>query len=161
MCILETLFMLMATVVAFLYKGGDFYPLLISSGILFGVGISLYAIGFRANEYTAGRREGMLTVTLTWLLLSLLGMLPFYLGGYIDNITDAFFETMSGFTTTGSTILTDIEALPKGVLFWRSLTQWQGGIGMIVFTVALMPILGGGATQMFNAETPEIGRAHV
>ena len=154
MCILETLFMLMATVVAFLYKGGDFYPLLISSGILFGVGISLYAIGFRANEYTAGRREGMLTVTLTWLLLSLLGMLPFYLGGYIDNITDAFFETMSGFTTTGSTILTDIEALPKGVLFWRSLTQWQGGIGMIVFTVALMPILGGGATQMFNAETP-------
>ena len=156
MCILETLFMLMATVVAFLYKGGDFYPLLISSGILFGVGISLYAIGFRANEYTAGRREGMLTVTLTWLLLSLLGMLPFYLGGYIDNITDAFFETMSGFTTTGSTILTDIEALPKGVLFWRSLTQWQGGIGMIVFTVALMPILGGGATQMFNAETPGI-----
>ena len=127
MCILETLFMLMATVVAFLYKGGDFYPLLISSGILFGVGISLYAIGFRANEYTAGRREGMLTVTLTWLLLSLLGMLPFYLGGYIDNITDAFFETMSGFTTTGSTILTDIEALPKG-----------------------------GATQMFNAETPGI-----
>lgn len=156
MCILETLFMLMATVVAFLYKGGDFYPLLISSGILFGVGISLYAIGFRANEYTAGRREGMLTVSLTWILLSLLGMLPFYLGGYIDNITDAFFETMSGFTTTGSTILTDIEALPKGVLFWRSLTQWQGGIGMIVFTVALMPILGGGATQMFNAETPGI-----
>ncbi len=156
MCILETLFMLMAVVVAFLYKGGDFYPLLLSSGILFGVGVSLYAIGFRANEYTAGRREGMLTVTFTWILLSLLGMLPFYLGGYADNVTDAFFETMSGFTTTGSTIFTDIESLPKGILFWRSLTQWQGGIGMIVFTVALMPILGGGATQMFNAETPGI-----
>ena len=156
MCILETLFMLMATVVAFLYKGGDFYTLLLCSGILFGVGVSLYAIGFRANEYMAGRREGMLTVTFTWILLSLLGMLPFYLGGYIDNVTDAFFETMSGFTTTGSTILTDIESLPKGILFWRSLTQWQGGIGMIVFTVALMPILGGGATQMFNAETPGI-----
>ena len=148
MCILETLFMLMAVVVAFLYKGGDFYPLLLSSGILFGVGVSLYAIGFRANEYTAGRREGMLTVTFTWILLSLLGMLPFYLGGYADNVTDAFFETMSGFTTTGSTIFTDIESLPKGILFWRSLTQWQGGIGMIVFTVALM--------QMFNAETPGI-----
>lgn len=156
MCILETVFMSLATVVAFLYKGNDFYPLLISSGIIFITGVLLYAIGFRANEYTTGRREGMLTVTLTWILLSFLGMLPFYLGGYINNVTDAFFETMSGFTTTGSTILTNIEAIPKGILFWRSLTQWQGGMGMIVFTVALMPILGGGATQMFDAETPGI-----
>lgn len=156
MCILETLFMLMAVAVAFLYKGNDFYPLLLSCGILFGTGILLYGIGFHANEYTAGRREGMLTVTLVWILLSLLGMLPFYLGGYIGNVTDAFFETMSGFTTTGSTILTDIEALPHGILFWRSLTQWQGGLGMIVFTVALIPIFGGGATQMFNEETPGI-----
>ena len=156
MCILETVFMSLATVVAFLYKGNDFYPLLISSGIIFLTGVLLYVVGFRANEYTTGRREGMLTVTLTWTLLSFLGMLPFYLGGYVDNITDAFFETMSGFTTTGSTILTDIEALPKGILFWRSLTQWQGGMGMIVFTVALMPILGGGAIQMFDAETPGI-----
>ena len=98
----------------------------------------------------------MLIVTLTWILFSLFGMLPFYIGGYIDNVTDAFFETMSGFTTTGSTILTNIEALPKGILFWRSLTQWQGGIGMVVFTVALMPIFGGGASQMFDAETPGI-----
>lgn len=156
MCILETVFMSLATVVAFLYKGNDFYPLLISSGIIFLTGVLLYVVGFRANEYMTGRREGMLTVTLTWTLLSFLGMLPFYLGGYVDNITDAFFETMSGFTTTGSTILTDIEALPKGILFWRSLTQWQGGMGMIVFTVALMPILGGGAIQMFDAETPGI-----
>ena len=86
-------------------------------------------MGFKANEHSAGRREGMLIVTLTWILFSLFGMLPFYIGGYIDNVTDAFFETMSGFTTTGSTILTNIEALPKGILFWRSLTQWQGGIG--------------------------------
>lgn len=156
MCILETVFMSLATVVAFLYKGNDFYPLLISSGIIFLTGVLLYVVGFRANEYMTGRREGMLTVTLTWTLLSFLGMLPFYLGGYVDNITDAFFETMSGFTTTGSTILTDIEALPKGILFWRSLTQWQGGMGMIVFTVALMPILGGGATMMFDAETTGI-----
>ncbi|MDL2278088.1 TrkH family potassium uptake protein, partial [Parabacteroides sp. OttesenSCG-928-G07] len=87
---------------------------------------------------------------------SFFGMLPFYLGGYIDNITDAYFETMSGFTTTGASILTDIEAMPKGILFWRSLTQWQGGIGMIVFTVALMPIIGGGASQLFDAEMPGI-----
>lgn len=152
MFILETLFMLSATIVAFLYRGNDMYPLLISSGALFGTGILFYVLGFRANEHSAGRREGMLTVTLTWILLSLFGMLPFYLGGYIDNVTDAYFETMSGFTTTGATILKDIEVLPKGILFWRSLTQWQGGIGMIVFTVALMPIFGGGATQLFDAE---------
>lgn len=156
MFVLETLFMLAATAVAFIYKGDDFRPLALSSGILLLVGFLLYAIGFKANEHTAGRREGMLTVTLTWVLFSFFGMLPFYLGGYIDNITDAYFETMSGFTTTGSTILTNIEALPEGILFWRSLTQWQGGIGMIVFTVALMPIFGGGASQMFDAETPGI-----
>ena len=156
MFILETLFMLMATAVSFLYQGEDFSSLLISSGILFGAGLLFYLIGFHANEHSAGRREGMLTVTCTWILLSFFGMLPFYLGGYIDNVTDAFFETMSGFTTTGSSILTDIEALPKGVLFWRSLTQWQGGIGMVVFTVALLPIFGGGACQLFDAETTSI-----
>ena len=85
--------------------------------------VFVLSMGFKANEHSAGRREGMLIVTLTWILFSLFGMLPFYIGGYIDNVTDAFFETMSGFTTTGSTILTNIEALPKGILFWRSLTQ--------------------------------------
>lgn len=156
MFILETPFMLAATAVAFLYKGDDLIPLLQSCGIMFGTGLLFYAMGFRANEFNVGRREGMLIVTLTWIFCSLLGMLPFYIGGYIPTITDAFFETMSGFTTTGSTILTDIEALPHGVLFWRSLTQWQGGIGMIVFTVALLPILGGGAAHLFDAETPSI-----
>lgn len=156
MFILETLFMLAATVVAFLYKGNDLSPLLISSGIMFGVGVLFFLIGFRANEYNVGRREGLLVVTLTWVLSSFLGMLPYYLGGYIPSVADAYFETMSGFTTTGSTILSDIEALPHGILFWRSLTQWQGGIGMIVFTVALMPIFGGGAAQVFDAETTGI-----
>ena len=80
MFILETLFMLAATAVAFLYEGNDFYPLLQSSGIMFGTGVLFMLIGLRANEHTAGRREGMLTVTLTWALFSLLGMLPFYLG---------------------------------------------------------------------------------
>lgn len=156
MFLLETCFMLSAAGVAFFYEGDDFIPLLLSCGIMSLTGLLFYLIGFRADEYAAGKKEGMLTVTLTWALFSLFGMLPFYLGGYIDNVTDAYFETMSGFTTTGATILTDIEALPKGILFWRSLTQWQGGIGMIVFTVALMPILGGGAAQLFDAETPSI-----
>ena len=153
MFILETFFLLAATLVAFLYRGDDFWPLLQSSGIMFGTGALCYGLCFNANEHSVGRREGMLIVTLTWALLSLLGMLPYYLGGYIDNVTDAYFETMSGFTTTGSTILTDIESLPEGILFWRSLTQWQGGIGIIVFTVALLPILGSSAGVMFDEET--------
>lgn len=153
MFILETFFMLSAAAVAFYYKGDDLYPLLISCGLMLATGFIFYFAGFKANEFAAGRREGMLIVTLTWTLLSLFGMLPFYLGGYIDTITDAYFETMSGFTTTGASILSDIEALPEGILFWRSLTQWQGGIGVVVFTVALLPIIGGGASQMFDAET--------
>lgn len=153
---IETPFMLSATLVAFLYKGDDVVSLLLSSGILFASGGLLYLMGLKANEYAAGRREGMLTVSLTWVILSFFGMLPYFIGGYIPSFTDAYFETMSGFTTTGSTILTDIEALPHGILFWRSLTQWQGGIGMIVFTVALMPILGIGASQLFDAETTGI-----
>ncbi|MDR1881114.1 MAG: TrkH family potassium uptake protein [Tannerellaceae bacterium] len=156
MFLLETFFMLIAAAVAFAYGGDDAWPLLASSGILFGTGLLFYLSGMKANEYAAGRREGMLIVTLTWALLSLLGMLPFYLSGYIATVTDAYFETMSGFTTTGASILTDVEALPEGLLLWRSLLQWQGGIGVVVFTVALLPIFGGGASQMFDAETPGI-----
>lgn len=156
MLMLETVFMLGALVVAFLYGGDDIYPIGLSCGIMAAAGLLLYLIGFRANEAAAGRREGMLTVTLTWLIFSLFGMLPYYIGGYIPSFTDAYFETMSGFTTTGSTTLTDIEVLPHGILFWRSLTQWQGGIGMIVFTVALLPMFGVGASQLFDAETTSI-----
>lgn len=157
MLLLETLFMLAATGVAFLYGGDDFFSFLLSSGLMAASGFLLCAMGFRANEQKAGRREGMLIVALIWILFSLYGMLPFLLGGYIPNVTDAFFETMSGFTTTGSSILTDIERLPHGILFWRSLLQWQGGIGMVVFTVALLPIFGGVSSQMFDAETSGTG----
>ena len=156
MFMIETLFLLLALGVSFLYPGDDTFAIGISCGILFGAGLLFFLIGLRTNEHAAGRREGMLVVTLTWALLSLFGMLPYYLSGYVDNVTDAYFETMSGFTTTGASILTDIEALPKGLLFWRSLTQWQGGMGMIVFTVALLPILGEGASQMFDAESTGI-----
>src|SRR5574344_2453366 len=156
MFILETIFMFLAVAIAFFYVVNGLTPLLSSSAIMLGCGLLCYGIGFKANEFNVGRREGMLIVTLTWIFVSLLGMLPFYLGGYVPSITDAFFETMSGFTTTGSSILTNVEALPNSILFWRSLTQWQGGMGMIVFTVALLPALGGGAIMMFDAETPGI-----
>lgn len=153
MLILETLFMLLATGVAFYYGEGDFFPLLLSTGTMCSAGVLAYLVGINANEHAAGRREGMLTVALIWSVLSFFGMLPFYWGGYINNITDAYFESMSGFSTTGSSVLTDIESLPHGILFWRSLIQWQGGIGVVVFTVALMPIFGGNAVIMFEEET--------
>ena len=156
MFIMETLFMVISLGVAFAYQGDDVAAFAWSSGILFVVGILFYMIGARANERSAGRREGMLVVALTWALLSLFGMLPFYLGGYTDSVADAYFETMSGFTTTGASIFPNVELLPNGILFWRSLLQWQGGMGMIVFTVALLPIFGEGASQMFDAESSGI-----
>ncbi len=104
-------------------------------------------------------REGFAVVTFSWVVLSLLGALPFVLGGVLDNYTDAFFETMSGFTTTGATILGGantpaIEALPHAFLFWRSLTHWLGGMGIIVLTLAILPLLGVGGMQLFKAEAP-------
>lgn len=156
MFILESLFMSLAMIVAWCYGGDDFFPLLISCVIMLLTGMIFFLVGRRAKDPGDGRREGMLIVTLTWLFLSFLGMLPYYIGGYVDSIADAYFETISGFTTTGASIMTDIEALPEGILFWRSLTQWQGGIGVIVFTVAILPIFGVSASQMFEAETTGI-----
>lgn len=101
-----------------------------------------------------GSREGFLIVSLSWLLAGLSGALPFYFSGAIPAYTDAFFETVSGFTTTGASILTAIEPLPKSILFWRSLTHWLGGMGIVVLTVAIMPLLGIGGMQMLKAEAP-------
>jgi trk system potassium uptake protein TrkH len=131
----------------------DVIAFALSTAIMLLTGVALLFVGRKANEYRAGRREGMLTVSLTWIVLSFFGMMPFLIGGYINDVTDAFFETMSGFTTTGATVLIDIDRLPCGILFWRSLTQWQGGIGVIVFTVALLPMFGGGASYLYDSET--------
>jgi trk system potassium uptake protein TrkH len=102
------------------------------------------------------KRDGYLIVTFGWLIMSLTGSLPYVFSGAIPHYTDAFFETISGYTTTGASILTDIESLPKGILFWRSLTQWIGGMGIIVLAVAILPILGIGGMQLFVAEAPGI-----
>ena len=150
--LLETTFLLMATGVAFLYGGPDVMPLLMSSVLILAAGVLFFLTGRKADGNNAGRREGMLTVSFTWLTLSFFGMMPFYLGGYIDTVPDAFLEAMSGFTTTGINGIEDVERLPHGILFWRSLMQWQGGIGMVVFTVALLPVFGVGASQLFDAE---------
>ncbi|HBI14301.1 MAG TPA: potassium transporter [Desulfobulbaceae bacterium] len=105
-------------------------------------------------EKELGYRDGFAIVTFSWLVLALLGALPYYLSGAIPSFVDALFESMSGFTTTGSTILTDIEVLPKSLLFWRAMTHWLGGMGIIVLALAILPLLGIGGMQLFQAEAP-------
>ncbi len=151
--ILETIFMLIPVGVSYLYQEADFYPFIYSNIILFIVGLVFYLLGKRSKNAFGGKKEGFITVTLIWVLLPLFGMLPYLFGGYITNFTDAYFESMCGFSTTGASILSDIEVLPHGLLLWRSLTQWQGGLGIIVFTVFLMPMMTGGASFLFDAET--------
>jgi len=110
----------------------------------------------RGAQRTIGKREGYIIVSIAWIIISLFGTLPYVISGTIPNFTDAFFETISGFTTTGASILTDVESLPKGLLFWRSMTQWIGGMGIIVLSVAILPLLGIGGMQLFVAEMPGI-----
>ena len=123
-------------------------------------GITTITLGFllwffnRNAKKNLHKKEGYLIVTLGWLMLTFTGTLPYVFTGAIPNYTDAFFETLSGYSTTGSSILTDIEAMPKGILFWRSATHWIGGMGIIVLTVAILPLLGIGGMQLFMAEAP-------
>ena len=105
------------------------------------------------SDNTLSRRDAYMVVTLTWIIFSLFGMLPFLISGYIPDVTDAFFETMSGFTTTGASIIDNIDDYPHGLLFWRSLTQWIGGLGIVFFTIALLPSLVGGSVKVFAAES--------
>lgn len=153
---MEALFMLFPTGVSLIYKEHDLIAFLISTGVTCIAGGIMAWLG-RNHSAQMGRREGSLIVSLSWILFSLFGMLPFMISGYIPQITDAFFETMSGFTTTGASILTDIDRLPHGLLFWRCMIQWLGGMGIIVFTLAVMPMLNsGGGIQLFNAEVPGV-----
>ena len=134
------------------YEGGDHPAFLISAGITALAGF--LAFKFTRFEQDLRPKEGFAVVSFAWLFLSLFGSLPFLLSGAIPSFTDAFFETMSGFTTTGASILTDIEGLPHGVLFWRSFTHWIGGMGIIVLSLAILPFLGIGGMQLFKAEIP-------
>jgi trk system potassium uptake protein TrkH len=134
------------------YGGGDYVFFLIASGITLVSGFLFFKLTRLDQEVHA--REAFAIVTLGWVLFSIFGCLPFLLSGAIPNFTNAFFETMSGFTTTGATILEDIEVLPHGLLFWRSLTHWLGGMGIIVLSIAILPLLGVGGMQLFKAEAP-------
>ena len=149
--LIETVMLLCCGGVSLFYKENDLQSFLVSSAITTSIGILLLAIGKDAVK-SLNRRDGYVIVSVAWVTFSLFGMLPYYIGGYIPSVTDAFFETMSGFSSTGATILDDIESLPHGILFWRSMTQWIGGLGIIMFTIAVLPIFGVSGLQVFAAE---------
>jgi trk system potassium uptake protein TrkH len=148
---IEAGFLSVCTALSAFYEGADLPAFIISTLIIIAVGIPLSYAGKRA-ERKLSRKDGYVVVTFAWILFSLFGMLPYYISGFIPDITNAFFETMSGFTTTGASILDDIESLPHGLLFWRSMTQWIGGMGIVIFTIAVLPIFGVGGIQLFAAE---------
>lgn len=152
----EGVFMTFGIPFSIYFKDGSWPSLLISGGITAFSGGVLWFLTRKKERNTVNKREGYVIVALTWIVISLFGTLPFILSGAITSFTHAFFETMSGFTTTGATILTDIESLPKGILFWRSLTHWLGGMGIIVLTVAILPFLGVGGMQLYAAEMPGV-----
>lgn len=159
--LIETGLFLCCTGVSLIYGEHDLRSFLISAALTTVVGLVLLAVG-RGAEKRLGRRDGYVIVTVAWVAFSLFGMLPFYISGHIPSITNAFFETMSGFSSTGATILDDIESLPHGLLFWRSMTQWIGGLGIVFFTIAVLPIFGVGGIQVFAAETsgPTYDKVH-
>ncbi|MGQ8336168.1 TrkH family potassium uptake protein [Sunxiuqinia sp. A32] len=145
--------MLLATGVSAIYQESDLLALLYSSLISVGVGASTVFL-MRNAEKNIGKHEGFIIVSLVWVVFSFFGSIPYLMSEAIPSMTDAFFETMSGFTTTGSSILNDIESLPHGILFWRSMTQWLGGMGIIVLSLAILPVFGIGGMQLFAAEVP-------
>lgn len=137
------------------YKSSDLMAIFWGGLITFATGgLTILTTSHRNRNDRMGKREAFIIVSLTWVVISLFGTLPFIIHGSISSFTDAFFEVMSGFTTTGSSILTDIEAMPQGLLFWRSMTHWIGGMGIIVLTLAILPFLGIGGIQLFAAEVP-------
>ena len=140
------------SLIALYYHEDDGVAFLISSVFTFSCGFVLKYMG-RDADNNLSRRDAFLLVTVTWLVFSLFGMLPFIISGYIPNLTDAFFETMSGFSTTGATVLDDVEWLPHATLFWRTQTQWIGGLGIVFFTIAILPsMVGSGSVKVFAAE---------
>jgi trk system potassium uptake protein TrkH len=148
-------FLLIPAMVSFYYheKNVVVYFSTISASVIF-IGGMLQIFFRQFQNETIGLRDGFLLVTLSWLILSLIGALPFFFSGFFPHFSDAFFESASGFTTTGASVLKDVEALPKGLLFWRSFTHWIGGMGIIVLAVAILPHLSVGGMQLMKSEMP-------
>jgi trk system potassium uptake protein TrkH len=158
--LLETVMLLCCICVSLYYGEDDLNSFIITALVTYAVGSGSLFIGRKA-ERQLGKRDGIIIVSISWVVASVFGMLPFYISGYIPGVTNAFFETMSGFTSTGSTILDDVEALPHGLLFWRSIIQWFGGLGIVFFTIAVLPIFGVGGVQLFAAEASGLNQDKV
>jgi trk/ktr system potassium uptake protein len=140
---------------SFYYRDAGIWPLLDSFSLTTGFGVILYVLFPRSDTKAAiSHREGMAITTLGWVAAGLFGGLPFYLGGVLSQPVDCVFEAISGFTTTGASVIKDVEVVPKGLLFWRSLTHWLGGLGIVVLGLAILPFLGVGGMQLYKAEVP-------
>lgn len=148
-------FMILPLVAALIYGDSELRPMLISMGITIGCACGLMSL--RPKSRDMGKREAILLTSLIWVILSLFGMLPFLLYGTHECVTDAFFETMSGFTTTGASVMSSLDSAPHAILLWRCLLQWIGGLGIILFTLAVVPMLNNkGGMLMFNEEVTGI-----
>ncbi len=146
-------FMILAALVSGIYQDGVTLEITLAAIVTMFIGV-LAMFFTRGHDKEVNRKEGYIIVTFGWIIMATSGVLPYLFSGAIPNITNAFFETMSGYTTTGASIIDDIEILPEGILFWRSLTHWIGGMGIIVLAIAILPLLGIGGMQLFAAEAP-------
>lgn len=156
--LIESLFLTTCIGVAIYYNENMLQPFLLTLATLVGSGL-LFAYLGKGKERNISRKDSYVVVTLCWIVFSIYGALPYYLSGYISSVTDAFFETMAGFTTTGASIISNIDELPRSLIFWRIMTQWIGGLGIVFFTIAVIPIFGLGDINLFAAETVGIARA--
>ncbi len=154
---LESLFFLFCIAMSVYYGEETSWAFCLSFAISVVFGVIGILLG-RGASTVIGKREGSVIVTGTWIIFSFIGLLPYWVSGYIPSFTDAFFETMSGFTTTGSTILPNIEVIPRSLLFWRSLTHWIGGLGIVVITMAILPIFGFNGSQIYTAEVTGLSK---
>jgi len=153
--LVESVFLAISTGVSALYSENDFAALAISTGIALFIGFVFVLLNKNVDKLVE-KREAYFIITISWVVMSVFGALPFYISRYIPSFTDAFFESMSGFTTTGASVIKNVEQIPHGLLFWRSTTQWIGGMGIIVLSIAIIPFLKIGGMQLFNAEIPGV-----
>ncbi|MEH6535247.1 MAG: potassium transporter TrkG [Psychroserpens sp.] len=153
LCLFNGAFMLLSTLISLAYDDGVTFEIFSAGLIVLMLG-GVSMILTKNHRKELNKREGYIVVAFGWIVMALTGTLPYLITGTIPSFTNAFFETMSGYTTTGASILNDIESLPKGILFWRSMTHWIGGMGIIVLAIAILPLLGIGGMQLFAAEAP-------